>query len=55
MSMSYDDCRADISITDYNNGYDDGFEAGYEEGLKSGKDERDRMIAKFLLESIKDY
>ena len=36
MSMSYDDCRADIDASNYNAGYEDGRIDGYNEGYAEG-------------------
>ena len=54
MSMSYDDCRADLYACDYNGGYQDGYDEGYEQGLKLGKEEGYRKIALFLIRELMD-
>ena len=54
MSMSYDDCRADLDACDYNCGYQEGYDEGYVQGLKSGKEEGYRKIALFLIKKLMD-
>ena len=56
MSMSYDDCRADIEASNYNAGYEDGridgYNEGYAEGLEEGKNEGYKKIALFLIKEL---
>lgn len=52
MSMSYEDCQADIDACGYNRGYEDGYIDGYEEGQIIGKEDGYRKIAIFLIKGL---